>query len=421
MERMAGQAVFLARRSVHHLRTFIPALAGGLRWYANRRGLSSAFLGFLGAQSLFNVGMTIFYLLYNLYLLKLGFHEDFVGLVAGATTTGTIVGTLPAGFLISRFGIKPALLFAFTAAPLMCAVRAIGADPNLLLGAAFLSGFAMSLYAVALTPATAQLVAEPARPRAFSLVCSLGIGIGIIGSMLGGALPEWAGGLTPTLLAACAIAGFGGVAALRLPLPAPASRTPHSYPRDPVIFRYLAALSLWSLATGALNPFFNVYFASELRAPIHAIGLIFSASQLTQTVAVLAAPLVLRHFGMPAGIMAMQIATGAMLALLATMPPLAGAAALYAAYMAFQYMSEPGMWTFLMDRARPEERGGAAALNMLIVFAGQAIAATVSGFALRRFGYAAVLVAASLLAVVAGLCFRAALSPRARVLVERSA
>jgi predicted MFS family arabinose efflux permease len=117
----------------------------------------------------------------------------------------------------------------------------------------------------------------------------------------------------------------------------------------------------------------------------------------------------------------MQIATGAMLALLATMPPLAGAAALYAAYMAFQYMSEPGMWTFLMDRARPEERGGAAALNMLIVFAGQAIAATVSGFALRRFGYAAVLVAASLLAVVAGLCFRAALSPRARVLVERSA
>src|SRR5581483_10978767 len=185
-------------------------------------------------------------------------------------------------------------------------------------------GFAMSIYAVALTPITAQLVPEKARARAFSLVCSLGIGIGIVGSLAGGTLPDWVGGIRPSLLAACAIAALGALASLRLPLPAPDVQTRNAYPRAHVIYRYLAALALWSLATGALNPFFNVYFATQLQAPIHSIGLIFSASQLTQTLAVLAAPLVLRHFGMPTGIMAMQIATGISLGLLATTPPIIG-------------------------------------------------------------------------------------------------
>jgi len=99
---------------------------------------------------------------------------------------------------------------------------------------------------------------------------------------------------------------------------------------------------------------------------------------------------------------------------------LAGAAILYASYMAFQYMSEPGMFSFLMDHASEEERGGAAALNILVLFAGQAIAAGISGMALRRFGYPAVLTTASLLAIVAGFCFRFALSRETPVLLERS-
>ena len=94
--------------------------------------------------------------------------------------------------------------------------------------------------------------------------------------------------------------------------------------------------------------------------------------------------------------MSMQIVTGAALGLLAFEPPLIGAAILYASYMAFQYMSEPGMFTFLMDHTKEPERGGAAALNMLVLFGGQAVAATISGLALRRFGYPPVLATASL-------------------------
>jgi predicted MFS family arabinose efflux permease len=420
LERRRRHAAFLAGRALYHVRTLAPAVANGLLWSLRSRGLNSGFLQFLGAAALYNFGMTVFFLLYNLHLLKRGFHEDFLGAVTTATTVGSIAGTIPAGLITSRFGLKPALLFSFLAAPLICVLRAIAVNPGLLITSAFLGGFAMSLYAVSLAPVVAQLAPEKSRPLAFSLVCSSGIGIGIFGSSIGGALPEWVGGLQSALIAASAIAAFSAIATLHLPLRAPQIRARNLYPRDPAVTRYLAALALWSLATGTLNPFFNVYFSTQLKAPLSAIGVIFSASQLTQVLAVLAAPLVLRRLGMPTGIMAMQIVAGISLGLLAIAPPLAGAAVLYASYMAFQYMSEPGMFSFLMDHAKEEERGGAAALNILVLFAGQAIAASVSGVALHRFGYPPVLIVASLAAIIAGFCFRLALSRETPVLLERS-
>jgi MFS family permease len=419
--RVARQTRFLTGRAVHHARTLPVALLQGLSWWLRSRGLSSGFFQYLGAASLFNIGMGAFFLLYNLHLLKRGFNEDFIGSVVSASTTGTILGLVLAGYITSRFGLKASLQIAYILGPLFAILRTLIASPTWLVRYAFLDGFAMCMNAVALMPTVAQLTSEKARPLAFSLVTSLGIGVGIIGSGIGGRLPTWLGGLQPALLLACAVATLGGLAVTRLPLAAPPVKTRTMYPRDPAVFRFLAALALWSLATGALNPFFNVYFTKRLNVLPGVLGLIFSGSQLTQALTVLAAPLVLRRFGMPLGVMAMQMAAGLALALLAVEPPLGGAAVLFASYMAFQYMSEPGMFSFLMDHASERERGGAASMYMLILFVGQAVASRVSGLALVRFGYPAVMTTAAVLAIVAGLCFRLAMSRRTPVLLERTA
>src|SRR5205807_6073950 len=136
------------------------AAASGLLWWLRSRGLNSGFFRFLGAASLFNFGMTVFFLLYNLHLLKRGFHEDFLGPVATTTTIGSIAGTIPAGLITSRFGLKPALLFSFVATPIICVLRVIAVDPGLLIASAFLGGLAMSMYAVSLAPVVAQLAPE---------------------------------------------------------------------------------------------------------------------------------------------------------------------------------------------------------------------------------------------------------------------
>jgi predicted MFS family arabinose efflux permease len=141
------------------------------------------------------------------------------------------------------------------------------------------------------------------------------------------------------------------------------------------------------------------------------IGAIFSAGQLAQVAAILAAPIVLRRLGVIGGIAAMEIAAAVSLALLATAPAGLAAALAYAAYMGFQYMSEPGTFSLLMSRVPDRQRSGASALNFFVINSSQAIAAAAAGTMVARAGYEPVLFAAAVLATLAALLFRFLLRP----------
>jgi predicted MFS family arabinose efflux permease len=170
---------------------------------------------------------------------------------------------------------------------------------------------------------------------------------------------------------------------------------------------------IWNLGTGVFNPFSNVYFA-RMRMPVERIGYVFSSSQLAQVLAILCTPFIFRKFGTVRGIWGMELATGLGLVALATAGGPLWAAAAYTSYMAFQYMSEPGMFTLLMESVREEERNSASALNFLVMFAGQAIAASVAGWMLARFGYPPVLAAGAAICVAAALLLRGFLGAPAR-------
>ena len=175
------------------------------------------------------------------------------------------------------------------------------------------------------------------------------------------------------------------------------------------MMRFLVAIAAWNLGVGVFNPFLNVYF-SRLRLPVEDIGSLFSAAHVAQACAVLMAPIVLRRFGLTRGVSGMQFATAvALLGLSAAAGPISAGLA-FAAYTMSQYMTEPGMFTFLMDSAPAEERSNASALNFLVTFTAQAIIAAISGRMLARFGYPPVLVAAAVICALAALSFRVLLA-----------
>jgi len=74
--------------------------------------------------------------------------------------------------------------------------------------------------------------------------------------------------------------------------------------------------------------------------------------------------------------------------------------------MTFQWMSEPGLNTLLMNNVEERERGGASSLNYLVAFSAQALAAFAAGPLLARHGYGAVLAGAGGLMLVAAAMFR---------------
>jgi MFS family permease len=410
----------IASRVAHHLAALPPTAWSALRWFGTGTGLGRQYWRFFFSEAFFDFGMFVFFFLYNLYLLQLGFRENFLGLMSGVMTAGSVAGSLLAVVAMQRFGIRRTLLAAFALTAALSALRAYVTFPPALLALSAAAGVTSAFWPVAYSPAITQLTTTKNRALGFSLICSAGISIGILGGLAASRLPGWIAWLHPasagiasyrfSLLLGCAIVLLALVPLSRVQFGAlPPSERKLQRP-SPLVWRFLIAMAAWNLGTGALNPFFNVFFVRRIHLPVEQVGFVFSAAQIAQVIAILFAPLVFRKFGLTRGISGMQLATAcALLALAAAGGPWWAAGA-YAGYMMSQYMSEPGMFTLLMEGVRAGERSSASALNFLVSFSGQAIAAAAAGWLLARFGYPPVMVGAAVICVLAALLFRVLLA-----------
>ena len=418
---------YLSSRAGAHARMDASVLARGVGWRLSQHRMVRDFWVFLAASFFFDLGFSIYFFLFNLFLIGHGYTEKTLGLIASAMAAGSFTGAIPAGAFARRFGLRAALLLAFLLAVMVFAARALLLAPPLQLVLAFVAGLALSIWAVCISPAVAQLTTERQRPFAFSLVFSLGIGVGAVGGLVGGRLPGWlakhasaglasasADPLRLVLLLSCGLVAVGIWPIARLTFERAAAVPVQARPSfvSPFLLRFLPAIAVWSLVTGSFSPFANVYFAQHLRMPLPQIGNAFSASQAMQVVAVLAAPLLFRRWGLVNGVVFTQLAAAGFLFVLAAIHSPLGAGLGYMAFTAFQWMNQPGLYSLLMDRVPKDQREGAAAANSLVMSASQALAAMLAGGAFARFGYPAPMVCIAAIAVIAAALFRGLIRAR---------
>ena len=414
---------YTTSRLLHHTRALRPTALSAIRWFGAGLELGADYWRLLLSEGFFDFGMFVFFFLYNLYLLKLGFREDFLGLMSSVMTAGNIVGSILAVFAIQRFGLRKTLMASFALTAGVSAFRAVVLSAPPLLALAAVAGLISSVWPVALAPAVASVTTEKSRPRGFSFVCSSGIAIGIFGSLAAGRLPGWVsrlhlasssiGSYRVALLAGCSIVLLSLWPLSRAKMGTVPPLTQRKFRRpSPLLARFLFAMLIWNLGTGLFNPFRSVFFARQIHMALQQIGYVFSWSQVLQVGAILVAPRIFRRFGLMRSISGMELATAVTLVGLAAVTGPLGAAVAYCAFMAAQYMSEPGMFTFLMDSVAIGERNSASALNFLVSFAGQGIAAASAGALLARFGYPPLLTGAAVLCAIAAICFRVLLSTR---------
>jgi MFS family permease len=393
----------------------VSGVSKGVSGWLRSKNLGRPFFVFLAASCLFNMGMFMFVLLYNLYLLDIGYKEDFLGWMSSLGTAGTLIGTVFAVLLNRLIGLKRSVVVCFAAMAMIAALRSLVVGEVALLGMAFTSGLFFALWAISITVVIAQVTTPESRPFAFSIYMATVIGIGIIADPVGGHLPLWLNRLFGPAGAAqskqWALLLSAGIVALAV-LPAMRLRLPHvmkgkraTYPRSSFVLRFLIAVAVLNIATAAFNPFASAYFSRYLKMPVESIGLVFSGSQLAQVVAILLSPLILKKFGLVWGIVYMELAAGISLATLAAGPPVGIAVLGFAGYTAFQWMDEPAMESLLMTKVEPHERSGATALMYMVIFAAGAVTAPLAGKGLTHFGYPAIISAAAFLLVLGALLF----------------
>lgn len=374
------------------------------------------------AGLLLSLGLMTFFVIYNLYLLDLGFQEGFIGRVAASMTLGSLAATLVASFLLDRVGLQRAIQGCAVLMVLALGCRASAEHPSALLVLAFVNGLALGIWMVAAPPFLAQNTSQVNRSLAFSLNYGGSIATGALAGILVRESATWIPYLVQAevtgrwlhqwlLYAGTALVLPASLLLFLLDATAPLSIGSSVPPsaglnlRIPCgtlgfLFRLLPVVVLWSFFTGGFAPFFNVFFRQEYRQSLPAIGTIFSLSQVCQVLAIMAMPLAVRKLGRVGALSFMQLAASLALLMLVFANQVHIAGAIYLTYLSLQAMSEPALEQFIMDSVAVNARNFMSSWRFAILFMIHALASVVAGTVIEQYGY----VPLFLLLAASGVC-----------------
>jgi MFS family permease len=167
----------------------------------------------------------VFWALFILFATReLGVGPGVLGLVIGAASIGSVIGSLVTGRISRRIGIGPAFALGCVLfpAPLLLVPLAGGGDwtiLTLLFLAEFFSGLGVMILDISAGAIKAALIPDRLRARVSGAYMVVNYGVRPVGALLGGALGTWIG-LRPTLW----IASAGAIAGVIWLLPSPIMR-----------------------------------------------------------------------------------------------------------------------------------------------------------------------------------------------------
>jgi len=375
----------------------------------------------LGQNVAVFLGIALQALILNLYLVALGYREDFIGLVAFAQTAAIGIGALPAGWLSPRLGPRRCMIAAtLLLATSFCAMAVI-AHPLGLLAAAALNGLSMALIFVPSAPYLMENSRSEEWRTAFAANFAALSVASVVGNAIGGVLPGLVAG-DPTASPEQAVVGYraallvgGALAALGVvPLlladdrriaeppasggarPAPAgapSAPPRSLRRD--MAAMIVAVACLAAATALVVAFFNVFLRDEIGVRTEAIGTIFALGALMMAPASLGAPALARRWGsIPTIALSRLLVVPLIALLLLPSPGLALAATAFVGRQALMSIGQPLDNAYIMELVPARLRARAAALRTLAWNGGWAAATALGGLAIVWLGYRAIFLAA---------------------------
>jgi len=367
------------------------------------------------------IGIAVQALILNLYLVALGYREDFIGLVAFAQTAAIGVGALPASSLSARFGARRTLIWATVALSGSFAAMGQLEDPIAILIASVVSGAAMAHIFVPSAPYLADNTAAEERRTAFAANFAALSLASIAGSTLGGALPSLVAapgevaGYRAALLVGSALTALGtlwlfaaddtrlepSIAPPAPPAPVGSAATARPSTPDQVrrdVIAMVVATALLAASTALVVAFFNVYLTDVVHASISEVGVVFTAGAVAMAPASLIGPAAARRYGSLATIVVPRLLTVPLILALAFGPPVLSLGLIVSALRsALVSISQPLDNAFAMELVSPRDRTRVAALRTVSWNGGWALATVVGGRAILLVGYPTIFAIAALL------------------------
>src|SRR4030065_863599 len=174
----------------------IASIGRNIKDYGNHLGAStqSARL-YLIYAIIAGVAIGIFRLLFNFYVLSLGFDEKLLGNLVTASSITALVFALPMGYLADILGRKFSLVLSGALVCLSIGMMVIWPVTPMLYAMNILSGIAQSLAGVTMSPFLMENSSEHERTYLFSMSSGLQMVSASVGNWIGGYMPSCVGGI----------------------------------------------------------------------------------------------------------------------------------------------------------------------------------------------------------------------------------
>ncbi len=349
--------------------------------------------------------MGVFRLIFNFYVLSLGFDEALLGNLITTSSFVALIVALPMGYLADIIGRKGSLVLSGALLSISILAMALWQSETSFYSMNVLSGIAQSLAGVTMSPFLMENSNEKERTYLFSFGQGLQMTMASVGNWIGGYLPTWMGNAKNVIATSSTaygdsilIIGIGAALAIiplvfltspKLTHNQRAIFAPFQYAaKNPLLLtKLILPMLLTSLGAGLVMPFMNVFFRQVHHQPDPVIGTLFAWGSLAMGIGLLIAPPLAERTGKIQLVVITQAISIPFLILLGFSPIFWVGAATYYVRLALMNMSSPVYQTFIMEHVEPSARATVASLTSMAWNFGWAFSPTISGLLQVRYGF----------------------------------
>jgi len=364
--------------------------------------------------------------LFNIYLLRLGYGPEFIGLVNAVGALVMASFSFPAVTVGQRWGTRRALVAgvgvmaigygAYSLAHFLPTERQMA----WILGTVVLSHLGLTLYYVNGTPFLMAATRPAERSLAFSLQVALAPLAGFAGSLVGGVLPSVIAVIVDAPADGSASYGYALLLASVLLIPglfvlrstrevSPEEEKEEITQRERVPYRQIIILMivvvLRMAGRVAARTFFNVYLDDDLQVSTVLIGLFSAAGLLVSVPVALATPMLVARWGNRRVITWGSLGIGLSLLPLALIRHAGAAGISYVGIAALFSLTTGPFRVFGLELVSPRWRLAMSGALMMGVGLSTTAMALGGGYAIAALGYRALFLGAAGVSVVGALLF----------------
>jgi MFS family permease len=362
----------------------------------------------------FAVDGGIYAVLFNLYLLRLGYDPTFIGAInaAGLFTFG--LSSLPAGLLGGRWGSRRMIILGLGMMAAGCTALPLAEftppewQAHWLVATYIVIHMGLALHIANATPFVVAGTNIAERHRAFALLSALWFLAGFVGNLFGGWVPSLLGYrstlalaglcLLPAIFVMWSARDTGGSVG-----PEPLQK------RERLPYARIGGLALARLlqvaGAGSVFLFLNVYLDEGLGARLSGTGTLLAIGRLGAVPVALLAPLLLSRWDKRSLIIAATSGIALSLMPVALVPHWSAAMLSFMGVVALTAVRIPAFLVYSMQAIAPEHRALMSGANEMANGLGFAIIGLGGGHIITAFGYRPLFLLSACLTAVGTLVF----------------